>query len=91
MHTFANKDKTADKWAVATKVTIAAGEETGAIEINAICQGCVNARSKTNREEKAGTDRRDNRRIVNAYAKRQEQTDEALAEIMLLIATGKEE
>lgn len=39
LHTFANKDKTADKWAVATKVTIAAGEETGAIEINAICQG----------------------------------------------------
>lgn len=39
LHTFVNKEKTADKWAVATKVTIAAGEETGAIEINAICEG----------------------------------------------------
>ena len=39
LHAFANKEKTADKWAVATKVTIEAGEETGAIEINAICQG----------------------------------------------------
>lgn len=39
LHAFTNKEKTADKWAVATKVTIKAGEETGAIEINAICQG----------------------------------------------------
>lgn len=39
LYTFANKTKTADKWAVATKITINAREETGTIEINAICEG----------------------------------------------------
>lgn len=39
LHTFTNDTKTADKWAIATRVTINAGEETGAIEINAICEG----------------------------------------------------
>ena len=39
LHTFANEAKTADKWAVATKITINAREETETIEINAICEG----------------------------------------------------
>jgi hypothetical protein len=39
LHTFSNETKTADDWAVATRITIRAGEETGAIEINAICEG----------------------------------------------------
>jgi hypothetical protein len=39
LHTFSNETKTADDWAVATRITIHAGEETGAIEINAICEG----------------------------------------------------
>lgn len=39
LHTFTNGTKTADKWAIATRVTINAGEETGTIEINAICEG----------------------------------------------------
>jgi hypothetical protein len=39
LHTFTNDTKTADKWAIATRVTINAGEETGTIEINAICEG----------------------------------------------------
>lgn len=39
LHTFTNDTKTADKWAIATRVTINAREETGTIEINAICEG----------------------------------------------------
>lgn len=39
LHAFTNDTKTADKWAIATRVTINAGEETGTIEINAICEG----------------------------------------------------
>lgn len=39
LHTFTNETKTAEDWAVATRITIHAGEETGVIEINAICEG----------------------------------------------------
>lgn len=39
LHTFTNDTKIADKWAIATKITINAREETGTIEINAICEG----------------------------------------------------
>lgn len=39
LHTFTNKVKEKDSWAVATRITVNAGRETGTIEINAICEG----------------------------------------------------